>query len=379
MNFAVHINRADGVGYTGPFLASQRLAVQFNVEEQNGNRGTLTVTPQHSADGGRNWLDKRQLTLTGKGSFSANAVTALYGGDTSSLPHHAMMRLKLSATRSISVSVFVHGRGRARPFSSLVYDGIVPTTPVCSPSFAIHPGAQGVALHALVTPMGANTTPTSTVRLQVSHDGLTWADHGVAAEIDDVRLIVRQENSVGGSADLRNAKGPLGRLLLVSGSRSLDNASHVRVYITIWVAAREPVALPTSLAPQADCKCGQVGSGDLLRVPGGERAFDPRDDVTVAYSSKPPHWPGDQPGKPKAHSWIKCLYSCVAECVAEHNETTAWVASEVEKLKAGNTPQYVIDQFINDNMKPANCKLQWCIYNCKFGCLPIGPGPEPNC
>jgi hypothetical protein len=245
MQFDVQINSDGGTAYTPAFTAAEKVCVQCNVEQKTVNTGTLTVTPQHSADGGRTWLDKTALTMTASGAFAANAVTAMFGGDAGATPHHAMMRLKLVSTRIIGVRVFVNGRGRARPRLSLVYDGAVPNTSLYSPSFRIEPGGA-VALHVLVTPIGASTTPTITAQLEVGIDHLNWVSQA-SAEVNGVSVTGRQENAVPGSLDIRAAKGSVGRRRLATGGGSSDNTTHVRVYATAWVRPPKAVGVASKI------------------------------------------------------------------------------------------------------------------------------------
>ena len=235
----VRIPVDSGVAYTPPFAAPEKLAAQFNVEQNTALSGTLTVTPQHSGDGGMTWNDKTALTLTSSGSYAANAITALYGGDDGSTPHQGLMRLKLSGTRATNVRVFLHGRGRARPRHRLVYDGVVPQGAVYSQPFPIEPGNRA-SVHALVTPVGAATTPSITAQLEISEDGNNWANQTTPAEINATSVSVRVENPLAATLDISRAKGSIGRVRILTGGGSADNANYVRLYVTTWMRPPKP-------------------------------------------------------------------------------------------------------------------------------------------
>ena len=93
----VQITAAATAHFTEPFPAPDKLAAQFLVENTEGSAGTLTVTPQHSNDGGRNWVDKTALSLS-TSSALATSVTAMFGADDGATPNMSLMRLKLSIT-----------------------------------------------------------------------------------------------------------------------------------------------------------------------------------------------------------------------------------------------------------------------------------------
>lgn len=96
-DFEIQITQAATAHYTEPFPAPDKLAAMLLVENSSASTGTLTVTPQHSNDGGRNWIDKTALTLS-TSTAAANAVTAMFGADDGSTPSMELMRLKLSIT-----------------------------------------------------------------------------------------------------------------------------------------------------------------------------------------------------------------------------------------------------------------------------------------
>lgn len=233
-SFDVVIPVDGGTNYTPPFLPGEMLAVQFNVSRSTATGGTLTATPQHSPDGGRNWVDKTALTLTSTGSFAQNAVTPLYGGDAGTTPHHALCRLKLSTSVSATVEVLVRARGRRQPRQRLLYDGVVPTTALYSAPFDLSPSTQRASLHAIGIPIGSNTSPTLTVQLEVTHDGNNWGNQTATAEINNRPLTANQETVNTASLDLSGARGLRARFRIVSGSGAATNVSHVRLYLTEW-------------------------------------------------------------------------------------------------------------------------------------------------
>ena len=69
---------------------------------------------------------------------------------------------------------------------------------------------------------------------EISHDVSNWGNQAGTAEINGTSVTGRQENSVSASLDVRGVRGPVGRIRLVSGTGSLDNATHVRIYATEW-------------------------------------------------------------------------------------------------------------------------------------------------
>ena len=96
-DFEVQITAPATAHFTESFPAPDRLATMFVIENTSASTGTLTVTPQHSNDGGRNWIDKTALAMSST-SVAANAVTALFGSDDGTTPSMRLMRLKLSIT-----------------------------------------------------------------------------------------------------------------------------------------------------------------------------------------------------------------------------------------------------------------------------------------
>jgi hypothetical protein len=245
----VSITSVGGTAYTEPFQTCQKIAAQFNIKTTRSG-GTLTAMPQTSADG-VNWLDKTALSLTASGVYSGSAVTALFGGDSGSVPHHPLMRLKLSSTQVIDrVVVLVHGRGRSRFVFRELYKGVVPTNTVYSRAFSVQASARSSAVHAIATPIGASTTPAISVQLQMSHDENNWQNQQASPEINGTSLVVRQEGSAAGLFNYSGAYAPIARLALTSGSGSLDNCNFVRVYTTDWIKD-DSIASPMirSLAP----------------------------------------------------------------------------------------------------------------------------------
>ena len=110
-DFEVQTVSAGNPVYTEPFAAPDRLAVQVLVEKTDATGGTLTVTPQHSGDGGRNWIDKTALTLSSSGAYTGQAVTPLFGADDGTSPSLPLMRLKISASVGTpNVRGYLHGR-----------------------------------------------------------------------------------------------------------------------------------------------------------------------------------------------------------------------------------------------------------------------------
>lgn len=110
-DFEVQTVSAGGSVYTEDFPAPDRVAFQFQVEKSDATGGTLTATPQHSNDGGKNWIDKTALTLSSSGAYSGQAVTSLFGADDGSTPNLERMRLKLSCSVGTpNIRVFVSGR-----------------------------------------------------------------------------------------------------------------------------------------------------------------------------------------------------------------------------------------------------------------------------
>jgi hypothetical protein len=109
-DFEVQITAAATAHFTEPFPAPDKIAVMALCENATGSTGTLTVTPQHSNDGGRNWIDKTALSLS-TGTMAANAVTATFGADEGGVPNMTLMRLKLSITTiTPNIRLYVAGR-----------------------------------------------------------------------------------------------------------------------------------------------------------------------------------------------------------------------------------------------------------------------------
>ena len=106
----VQITATGTAHFTEPFPAPDKLAAMFLVENTEASAGTLTVTPQHSNDGGRSWIDKSNLTLS-TSSATANAVTAMFGADDGTTPTMSLMRLKLSITTvKPNIRIYISGR-----------------------------------------------------------------------------------------------------------------------------------------------------------------------------------------------------------------------------------------------------------------------------
>lgn len=254
---------AFGTTYTDPFIAAEKLAIQFTVET-TGSSGTLTVTPQTSADGGTNWTNLPNLSLTGTG-YTAGAVTAMFGADDGSTPHHALMRLAIQASTTVTkVRVLVHGRGRRRPVQRLLYQGAVPTNIVYSPPFPISPSAQRAALQVNATPIGAATTPNITAQLMVSGDRNNFTNQAATAEINAVSLTAGTEVALSAKFDLSAAFALLGRVLLVSGNASANNCNYLRIYLTEWVEGGGQPGYSGDLCAQTGLEGGgrNYSSGD---------------------------------------------------------------------------------------------------------------------
>lgn len=97
-SFEVQITAAAGTNFTEPFPAPDKLCVMLLVENSSGSAGTVSVIPQHSNDGGRNWVDKASLTLSPSSTAAASSVTLIFAADDGTVPSMRLMRLKLSVT-----------------------------------------------------------------------------------------------------------------------------------------------------------------------------------------------------------------------------------------------------------------------------------------
>ena len=95
-DFQIQITATSTDHFTEAFPAPDKIAVMLLVENGTSS-GTLTLTPQHSADGGRNWCTKTALALS-TSTVAANSVTAMFGTDDGSTPNLPLMRLKISVT-----------------------------------------------------------------------------------------------------------------------------------------------------------------------------------------------------------------------------------------------------------------------------------------
>src|SRR5262245_51740677 len=85
------ITAASTPHYTEPFPAPDKLTCRTLVHH-TGTGSTITVTPQHSGDGGRSWLDK--TAVISAGSFGTGTVTPIFGYDDGATPSLPLMRLK---------------------------------------------------------------------------------------------------------------------------------------------------------------------------------------------------------------------------------------------------------------------------------------------
>jgi hypothetical protein len=110
-DFEIQITNSGQPHYTEPFPGPDKLAVMLLVENNSTGAGTITATPQHSNDGGRNWIDKSNLSLSPNNSLTANTVTPHFGADDGTTPNMELMRLKLqTSAASPNVKVFISSR-----------------------------------------------------------------------------------------------------------------------------------------------------------------------------------------------------------------------------------------------------------------------------
>jgi hypothetical protein len=110
-DFEVQITAAATDHFTESFPAPDKLAVMLLVENPSAKKGALTVTPQHSNDGGRYWIDKAALTLSPVSTALPNSATAMFGSDDGTMPSMRMMRLKVSITAiTPTIRIFISRR-----------------------------------------------------------------------------------------------------------------------------------------------------------------------------------------------------------------------------------------------------------------------------
>ncbi len=109
-DFEIQITAAATDHFTEPFTAPDKLALMVLCENTTGS-GSVTVTPQHSNDGGRNWIDKTALTLSPSSTISAGAVSPIFGADDGATPNMSLMRIKLrTATVTPNIKGYINSR-----------------------------------------------------------------------------------------------------------------------------------------------------------------------------------------------------------------------------------------------------------------------------
>jgi hypothetical protein len=97
-DFEIQITAAATAHYTEAIPAPDKIALMLLVENTHAtNSGTVTVTPQHSNDGGRTFIDKTALTLS-TSTAAAASVTPMFGADDGTTPNMRLLRFKISVT-----------------------------------------------------------------------------------------------------------------------------------------------------------------------------------------------------------------------------------------------------------------------------------------
>ena len=110
-DFEVQITATSTDHFTEAFPAPDKLAVSLLVENTGGSSATISLTPQHSSDGGRYWIDKSALGLSPSSSAGATAITPMFAADDGSAPNMTLMRFKISATsQTPNIRGFLAGR-----------------------------------------------------------------------------------------------------------------------------------------------------------------------------------------------------------------------------------------------------------------------------